>query len=201
MGDETLSVKVDVSDAVEGVRGVRKRIANPTVPFKRIHREMVVRVTSLFDRLRKGGRFRGITWKYFAPQGRRKDGTVVPAWGGVPRVAKGRHHIGSNIASRAAIYRAHTRITGTVKGRKRPSGRRIKKGDAIMQDTGNLKRHAMTSRRLTRRRLYMGPNVDYAEELSEHHPFALFHVPSDADMIEGKFRAYFAGSRRGRRRG
>ena len=57
-------------------------------------------------------------WKPFSDQYTRKtDGVTVPAWGGVPK-----------------LYGK-----GQVKGRKRPSGKRITPSSKLLQDTGTLK--------------------------------------------------------------
>ena len=68
--------------------------------FKVFHRYMGVMTDNTFKNNAKGGTWRGVTWKYFAPQYTRKDGTVIPAWGGVAKV----------------------RGKGNVLGRKRASG-------------------------------------------------------------------------------
>ena len=69
----------------------------------------------------KGGTFRGVRWAPMQHQYKRADGTVVPAWGGVKRVAAG---FGLK------------RKGGTVKGKKRPSGKRVKQTSKMMMDTG-----------------------------------------------------------------
>ena len=126
--------------------------------------------TGIFARLRNGGTHRGVTWRYFADQYTRKaDGVTVPAWGGVQRL-RGR---------------------GTVQGRKRPSGARVKQGDAIMQDTNTLRSRALASVRITRFRLVMGNNLTYGAAQQAMRPYAFFHLPDDLDMIRRVFTEYF----------
>lgn len=67
-----------------------------------------------------GGEYRGVTWPGFASQYTRKDGTEVPAWGGVPR-ADGK---------------------GSVKPRLRPSGQPVTPASLLVQDTGRLRQRA-----------------------------------------------------------
>src|SRR3990167_8440320 len=143
MPETTLHMKIDTRSVDETLKKVKGRTKDPKIPFTRIHREMQVRVSGpagIFEQLRHGGTYRGVMWKYFSPQYTRKtDGITVPAWGGVPKI----------------------RGNGLVKGRKRPSGARVKQGDAIMQDTGNLRARALSSVRITRFRLVMGNNLTY----------------------------------------
>ena len=136
---------------------------------RRIHRVMQVRTDSVFAANRLGGTHRGLRWNYFAPQYTRKDGTVVPAWGGVAR-ADG---------------------TGQVQGRLRPSGQRIRRGDSVVQDTGNLRRNALLSLRLTKTRLEMGTNVEYADDQAKRRPWATFHLPDDLNMMRQEVIRYF----------
>lgn len=69
-----------------------------------------------------GGTVRGEDWAGFADQYTRADGTVIPAWGGVPKV----------------------RGKGTVKGKKRPSGKPVTQSSLLMQDTGMLRQSAFS---------------------------------------------------------
>lgn len=64
----------------------------------------------------ESGSYRGNAWTELAPQYVRKDGTVVPVWGGVDRV----------------------RGTGQVKPKQRPSGAPYRPGSQQMQDTGRM---------------------------------------------------------------
>lgn len=77
-----------------------------------------------FAALFPGGRtFRELShWKGVARQYTRRDGTVVPPWGGNAKV-RGR---------------------GSVQGRKRPSGARVKAHDIVGQDLGNMMKEFTT---------------------------------------------------------
>lgn len=148
---------------------MRARTSDWSVAAERIHAEMRVRVDSVFAKNRHGGRHRGISWDYFAPQYTRKDGTVVPAWGGVPKVRGG----------------------GLVKGRLRPSGQRVRAGDSVGQDTNHLRRAAILARTITRTKLTMGTNVEYAPEFSVLRPFLLFFLPADLTMMRATILRFF----------
>jgi len=168
-----MRVTIKAESAEKALSDAEKKAKDPRIPFGRIHREMLVRISGprgLFDQLRQGGTHRGVTWETFKAQYTRKaDGVTVPAWGGVPKV-RGR---------------------GAVKGRKRPSGRRVTQGASIMQDTMNLRRLALTGVTITSTRLTMGTPVNYAAAVSKHHPFAFFDVPDDVDMMVRTFVDYF----------
>ena len=106
----------------------------------------------MFRKLGKGGTDREITWKPFAPQYKRKDGTLVPAWGGVPKV----------------------RGSGSVQPRKRPSGAPITSSSLLMQDTLKLRAGRLQLQQLTPGRIKMGPTVVYAEEQHRMRPWIYF---------------------------
>ena len=164
-----LTVRIDDSDWERLRRLTEGRVEDVRPAFRAIHTDMKVRVDSVFARLRQGGTHRGVHWNYFAPQYTRKtDGVVVPAWGGVKKI----------------------RGKGTVKGRRRPSGQRVREGDAIGQDTVNLRRGALLSVRMSRRRLLMGSNVEYADEFASRRPFAFFHLPTDLTMMRRRLLRY-----------
>lgn len=106
----------------------------------------------MFRKLGKGGTHREITWKPFAPQYKRKDGTLVPAWGGIPKV----------------------RGTGNVKPKKRPSGQAITSSSLLMQDTVKLRAGRLQLQQLTPGRIKMGPTVVYAEHQHSMRPWIYF---------------------------
>lgn len=68
-----------------------------------------------------GGTFRGKHWDYFKPMYVRKDGTIVPIWGGVPKV------------------RGKGLVLGKIRSKTPGSKKRYQKGDHLMQNTGILK--------------------------------------------------------------
>lgn len=130
-------------------------------PNKEFAQYMRVQVDSMFRRNRsgqRGGTHRGITWDGFKPQYTRKDGTVIPAWGGVKKV-RGR---------------------GRVKGRKRPSGTRITRRSSLMQDTGTMRSRAALVIKQNQHKTEMGPQgVRYAAKQQNLRPF-LFFIDKDA---------------------
>jgi hypothetical protein len=120
-----------------------------------------------------GGTFRGKRWPPFAPQYKRKDGTVVPAWGGVPKV-RGR---------------------GLVKGRRRPSGKRVTKDSVQLQDTGTMRDSALSRPAiLNREKLRIavsGPANRYAEHVSRKRDW-LRWTKDDERFFQKAVRAYWA---------
>lgn len=161
----------------KGIRDVLKRLSKLPdgfkSPFERFAQYMRVQTDNTFDHLRTGGRYRGVTWRYFAPQYTRKtDGVTVPAWGGVPKL-RGR---------------------GNVKGRKRPSGQRIAKGDALMQDTMTMRSRAALVVRMERYQARLGPQgVNYAAKQQGMRPF-LFFTRKDSTVLLDILRTYVKGA-------
>ena len=155
-------------------RGVQVSAKEIGPAWKKWKQYMRVVTDHTFRALRHGGRYRGVRWKYFANQYTRKDGTIVPAWGGVPRVRPGWHPDG----------RRHKRTTGNVSGRLRPSGQRVKRGDAVGQDTATMRKRALTTIRQTSEVLELGPRgVRYAAYQQRGRPFLFFQVPRDSRKL------------------
>ena len=115
----------------------------------------------MFSRLKRGGKYRGATWRWFAIQYVRRDGTVIPAEGGIRKV----------------------RGQGTVKGRKRHSGRRIKKDSSLMQDTAVMKNAVLAQQRIRGRILVMDTPTDYAGFQHRLRPFQFFEHPKDTNIL------------------
>jgi len=108
-----------------------------------------------------GGSHRGVEWKPFSPQYIRADGTVVPAWGGVPKV----------------------RGAGFVKPRMRPSGQPVTPSSLLIQDTGRLRQRAATEIvRITPTTLVFGTALEYAAYQDRLRPF-LFATEEDIDYL------------------
>ncbi len=143
---------------------LHRRLTDARPVWHRFAQYMRARTDATFEALRQGGTFRGVTWKYFAPQYTRKtDGVTVPAWGGVPRL----------------------RGKGVVQGRMRPSGARVRQGDAIMQDTMTMRSRAALVMHVTPRSLILGPQgVRYAAAQQARRPFLFFDVPTDTSVLE-----------------
>lgn len=131
------------------------------------HAYMVARTDEMFaiaggpGSATRGGAHRGVYWRPFSPQYIRADGTVVPAWGGVPKV-RGR---------------------GMVKPRKRPSGQPVTPASLLMQDTGRLRQRAATGFvRIMPNAIEFGPNLHYAAFQQSLRPF-LFVTMEDAEVL------------------
>lgn len=129
--------------------------------FREFAQYMRVVTDNTFSQLRSGGFYRGVFWGYFADQYTRKtDGVTVPAWGGVSKVHG----------------------SGSVKGRKRPSGARVSPGDAIVQDTMLLRGQAAVVLTMKPDFLRMGTNLSYAKYQARKRPF-LFFTSQDAVQL------------------
>lgn len=128
-----------------------RNITDMTPIWKSCHAYQTGVTVMQFDALRKGGRSRGVSWKYFAIQYKRKtDRRVIPAWGGVPRriarktksMSLGRW-FGSQRPNYMRTAKERKRVKGMVLGRVRTGNgasrtNRVQKGDSIMQNTGLL---------------------------------------------------------------
>ena len=109
----------------------------------------------------EGGEYREVEWSPLAAQYVRKDGTTVPAWGGVPRVDG----------------------KGLVKPRQRPSGQPVSPASQLLQDTGRLRQRAATEEvRVTPTTLAFGTRLEYAAFQQALRPF-LFVTDEDADKL------------------
>lgn len=158
-----VTLKLDAGEAKRALGNLSKVALDLKPALLRFRLYMVRETDTMWDRLSYGrgaGTHRGVHWRPFADQYTRKDGTHVPAWGGVPKV-RGR---------------------GLVQGRLRPSGTRVTMGSAIMQDTGNLRGKAVGILNLTKNRIIMGPEgtpATYAAHQQAMRPFLFFSLPRD----------------------
>lgn len=192
MTQQTLSL--DDRAVQRMLHGVSLASFNPDQAWAETAQYMRVRTSAMFAKLRSGGTYRGVTWKPFAPQYTRKDGTVVPAWGGVARVRAGYIQKGKHKGERMK------RVSGVVKGRLRPSGTRVTKTSALMQDTMTLRTRAALVVRRNRLLLQLGPQgVRYAAHQHSLRPFLFFELPQDAKAIGKIFAEHIArGAKTGR---
>ena len=107
--------------------GLFTKLERSIVTTKRLRQAILIRywrflrreTVATFDALAHSGQgggsqktFRGKSWPWFKDQYTRKDGTVIPAEGGVPKMYS----------------------SGVVKGRKRMSGKRITSRSHLMDD-------------------------------------------------------------------
>jgi hypothetical protein len=73
---------------------------------------------------------------------------------------------------------------GLVKGKLRPSGQRIKDGDAVMQDTNTMRGRAALVIQQTDEQITMGPQgVSYAAEQNAMRPFLFFQIEKDLPKL------------------
>jgi hypothetical protein len=150
--------------AMQTIAGMKITPAKWRIAAKHIHRNMKIRVDSMFVKNKKGGKHRGQRWEFFAPQYTRKtDGVTVPAWGGVKKV----------------------RGKGKVKGRLRPgTNTRLHPNSSLMQDTNTLRGKALQSRRITRTKVVMGSaGPEYSRFQHKMRPFVFWHLPDDLSMM------------------
>ena len=136
---------------------VLERAQDYRVPLKLFYTYLHGQTVQMFPRLgRKGNTtpFREVTWKWFADQYVRKDGTVIPAQG----------------------------IPGQVKGRKRKSGKRITANSLIMSDSGIMRKAALASFKVTTHSLVMDTPVKYAKYQHKKRPY-MFVTDDDVDEL------------------
>ena len=169
---KTLSVEIRDEKLRKALGEIAEKPDGLRQPFEKFAQYMRVQTDKTFENLRLGGRYRGVFWRYFAPQYTRKtDGVTVPAWGGVPKL----------------------RSRGNVKGRKRPSGQRVANGDAIVQDTMTLRSRAALVVRMGKYTARLGPQgVNYAAAQQKMRPF-LFFTAKDGKEFAQVLRAYLYG--------
>lgn len=169
-----IELSFDDGGVTERIQALLTAGGNYRPPLNKFRAYMIGQTVNTFNALRTGGTYRGVTWPYFAHQYRRRDGTDVPAWGGVA-YAKQRLTKGGKVAAKQPM----------VKGKKRPSGKRIKHGDALMQDTRTLMRSVTTGLDLSETSdvvTLWGTRLHYAEKQQKMRKF-LFATNRDKDVF------------------
>jgi len=141
---------------------ITKNLNDLAPAFRDFQSYMQRQVTLMFNRIRQGGKFRGVSWEWFAPHYYRADGTAVPAEGGIPKVRGG----------------------GLVLGRLRPSGQRVSAGSSLMADTGSLKAKLLSRQSIGGTRFTMDTPSGYAEFMQQLRPFQFFEKPDDVTMLQ-----------------
>lgn len=167
MAEPMMTFDIEADEALRFLKAHADRVKDVSGGFREFHQYMIVQVDSMFPKLRKGGTHRGVTWPKFADQYTRKGGrdgkgdkSTIKAWGGVPKVRGG----------------------GMVKGRRRPSDKRVTSQSALLQNLGNLRAKAATGvRRVRKDLLQFGTNVEYAAAQSKLRPFLFFNLPKDLE--------------------
>jgi len=175
--------KVEISGAISVIN---KAIRD----HKRIHRRVLLqfaaymlgRTGATFKALAQGGTYRGVTWAWFKDQYTRKtDGKTVPAEGGVPKLkAKDAKGEGQKRLIKANRKKYPNR---NVKGRERPSGRRVTKRSNLLRDTGRLSREAGSDFKLTDHKIIMDTQTPYAALQQAMRPFLFFEDQTDAQAF------------------
>ena len=163
-----ISITVQSSEAKIELGNVQKKMSDLRPFFINFLTYMQSVTGNTFKRLKKGGTYRGVTWKGFAPQYMRKDGTVVPAEGGIPKV----------------------RGEGMVKGRKRASGKRITGSSNLLRDTGRLQAKALSSIKKTKQVMVMDTKLKYAGWQNQLRPFQFFQIPKDENVARQMLEKY-----------
>jgi len=164
---------------------LEQRLRQPVEFFKRAHAHHRSQTARMFRTLRQGGTFRGVTWPWFADQYTRKtDGVTVPAQGGVKRIRAGRsirkrgggYYKGAaqDIFTRETSGARSTGREGTVRGRLRPSGKRVTGRSNLLRDRGILANAAASVRRIIGAVLEMVTPMSYAARQQQMRPFSFF---------------------------
>lgn len=143
----------------------------------RIQHYIIARIGLQFQRLSKGGRFRGVYWPDLKGRPGERTGfghsTRDGAFGGY------RTGVYSDVATRKIKGGVRTSGEKTL-GALRPSGKRITDDSAVMIDTGTMLRKAgKWIARLTRNEIQFGTNLSYAAAQDELRPFMFFQIPRD----------------------
>lgn len=168
--NKLVDIKIDNSNLSITLSKTLTGLMDLSKSFEEFHTEMVKRIDRTFDlaggpgSAEKGGYdpFRDIRWEPFAVQRERENGTAIPAWGDIARVDGG----------------------GKVKGRLRPSGKRVTKASRLNQDTGRFRQRAATGYvRISRASLTFGPDLNYATWVQEKRP-AVIVTEKDGELLE-----------------
>jgi hypothetical protein len=174
-------IDLDDKDFQKLIKKLAEEGTNFKKPLNKFRAYMAHQVDTMWDVLSSGGgTHRGVRWKPFAPQYTRKSGTTVPHYGGIPKV----------------------RGKGRVKGRLRPSGRRLTAASQLMQDTGTLRSRATaTVFQSTRTRLSFGtsPSLTYAEQQAQARPFLFFYKRKDTPALLKMLNEHLDNITRGKR--
>jgi hypothetical protein len=152
-----IELSVDSRELRDALRRIGDRGADGHVPLTLFYQEWKAATLTDWSAIRApGGSFRGAPWRGMKAQYTRKtDGVEVPAWGGVPRMKRKYTHTGDRIKwvkGRAVRIAPMVKLEKagdykrTVKGKKRPSGKRVTTQSVINMDTGALKNAILTAR-------------------------------------------------------
>ena len=155
-----VQIQHDFGKVVSGMLAKASDFRQPLTDF---YAWMTRRTQLTFSKLGKRGNsatFRETLWPWFAPQYTRKDGTIVPAEGGIAKI----------------------RGTGIVKGRLRHSGTRVTGRSMIVQDRGTEKQGALARFKIGKDYLIAQTPVKYAKYQQAMRPFA-FMITEDVEFL------------------
>lgn len=184
-----LRLGLDDNGVASTITGLVANVGDMKRPLAQFRLHMNQVTVEHFNALAMGGTHRGVRWAYFKNPAyvRKTDGVEVPPWGGVPNIGQY-----SDIRKR---QRANQKARGErpgrtnknrmVLGRKRPSGARLKYGDAVLQDTRRMLRSVTSSPDVlmaTEDSITWGSRLPYAGKQNERRPF-LFFTDDDARML------------------
>lgn len=160
--------------------------------FSNIHAYMISVILQQFISAGRGGDARGVFWPYFTRQYIRKDGTVVPAWGGVPRHIFANQSMGLGNWLNTAVTTAKARKTakGLVLGRLRGYERkRVTSTSQLMRSTGMMFSALLQKVTMSRTKLTMNTadKLGKVARQNDLRPFEFFEEPEDVNMIEDFF--------------
>lgn len=161
---------------------------------------MANRTRKTFLALGKGGTFRGVTWPKFANQYKRKDGTVIPAAGGVKRVRAGVKDIHANdIVTHKKVFTRMSRVTGNVRGRRRPSGKRVTAQSQLLRDSGQLMNSTVNKQaiKVDDTGLHMSTQKKYGVWQQKRRKFLFFEAPTDINALRGFIMKQYQGQTNG----
>ncbi len=168
-----VSFTVDDSGAQAEIQGLENSLSDVRRPLGYFGRYMVNQIMRQIKQstVSSGGQSRGTSWTPYKPYYTRRDGTVVPAWGGIAKI--------------------HGQ--GDVKGRKRHNQTRISANDrffAGVKSPGSL----------VRRRITVGPNdatltfrttAALSTAQNAMRPFLFFQSGKDLGVMQRIFQRWF----------
>lgn len=157
-----LSIEIEDEGLRQRFKLIADRSKHPVGLYTRIHAHQRAESGLMFRQLRRGGSRRGVHWSWFSPQYTRRDGTVVPAQGGIAKV----------------------RGKGMVKGRRRPSRQRVTATSSLMRDRGILANAVATVRRIRSDRVEIATPVTWALWQQAMRPFSFF-TRDDLQLYKG----------------
>jgi hypothetical protein len=215
-------VRIDARKLLVDLDRLAGRLGNHELALRRFQNYMRTTTYDHFTALGHGGTHRGVTWRYFKSPVyvRKTDGVAVPPWGGVPRLARIKQYRGTagfraselgsfsnrNRGSGSSIRREvrSTVREATVRGRLRPSGKRLAEGDQILRDTSRLIQSVSQAigyggiRDIGPVEMRFGTLVPYAEKQNSIRPFLFFTEDDRATAERMVYEGMLGGGGRGR---